>query len=87
MSLLITTVLGWTLSLKNRGDRAECLAARFSAELLQVPLIPAIVAPNLHDVAIRLARVRLDSGNLRNLDSNGDANNLAFCSLFHISDY
>ena len=80
---MIPTVLGWTFSLKNRGDRAECLAARAFTQLHQIPLISSVVAPNPYDFAIANALMRLDSDKSRDLHSNGDANNSETCSLFH----
>ena len=70
----MTLPFGWKSMNKNRGDRAECLAARQKPILLQIPLISAIVALYLLNLATSASFVRTHLDKRQNLHSNGDLN-------------
>ena len=55
---------------------------RFKPNLLQTPLISAIVAPNLYNLAIAPACVRLYLDKSHNLHSNGELNQRQISSHF-----
>ena len=69
---------------KNRGDREECLISAPGQIQSVSTLIPSDVASHPFNPAGPCAFVRLDSDKPDNLRPNGDYDEFAICSLFHI---
>ena len=62
----------------------ECLMQALGQIQSTGPLIPSDMASHLFNLAESYALVRLDSDKSDNLRPNGDYDELAICSLFHI---
>lgn len=58
-----------------------CLSARAFAQLLSVPLIPTIVAPNSLNLAISDTYIRTYFDKSHHIHSNGGENKLAISSV------
>lgn len=72
---------------KTEGIEGISLSAQVMSNLLSTPLISTVVTFDFFDFTVSDTCIRSYFGASHNFHSNGNADNLANCSLFHISDY